>query len=84
LLQFESVYNKSRVEPGVERRIVAIIYGDEAFVLVIMPIGGSKSLLFMLPVAASQDGVTIMIVPIVALRQDICEYSNEKGILCTE
>jgi superfamily II DNA helicase RecQ len=45
-----------------------------------MPTGGGKSLLFMLPVAASRDGVTIVIVPIVALRQDMCERSNEKGI----
>jgi superfamily II DNA helicase RecQ len=38
----------------------------------------------MLPVAVSRDGVTIVIVPIVALRQDICERSNEKGIPYTE
>jgi superfamily II DNA helicase RecQ len=62
----------------------AIIYGDEVFILAIMPTGSSKSLLFMLLVAASQDGVTIVIVPIVALRQDICEHSNERGILCIE
>jgi superfamily II DNA helicase RecQ len=46
----------------------AIIYSDKAFILVIMPIGGGKSLLFMLLAAASRDGVTIVIVPIVALR----------------
>jgi superfamily II DNA helicase RecQ len=38
----------------------------------------------MLPVAALQDGVTIVIVLIVALRQDICERSNKKGILYAE
>jgi superfamily II DNA helicase RecQ len=37
-------------------------------------------LLFMLPAAASRDRVTIVIVPMVALRQDMCERSNEKGI----
>jgi superfamily II DNA helicase RecQ len=58
----------------------AIIYGDKAFILAIMPTGGGKSLLFMLLVAALWDGVTIVIVPIVALRQDICEHSNKKGI----
>jgi superfamily II DNA helicase RecQ len=46
----------------------AIIYGDEAFILVIIPTGGSKSLLFILLAAASWDGITIVIVPIVALR----------------
>jgi superfamily II DNA helicase RecQ len=38
----------------------------------------------MLPVVASQDGVTIVIVPIVALRQDMYEHSNKRGILYTE
>jgi superfamily II DNA/RNA helicase len=38
----------------------------------------------MLPAAASRDGVTIVIVPMVALRQDMCERSNEKGIPCAE
>jgi hypothetical protein len=127
LLQFESAYDKSRVEPGVERRMAAereaaelrryrqmcdvdidvelvrfygnadagfrgiqevalqaIIHGDEAFILAIMPTGGGKSLLFMLPAAALRDGVTIVIVPMVALRQDMCERSNEKGIPCAE
>jgi superfamily II DNA helicase RecQ len=127
LLQFESAYDKSRVKPGVKRRIAAeqeaaklrryrqmrnvdidvelvrfygnadtgfrgiqeaalqaIIHGDKAFILAIMPTGGGKSLLFMLPAAASRHGVTIVIVLMVALRQDMCECSNEKGILYAE
>jgi superfamily II DNA helicase RecQ len=51
-----------------EAALQAIIYGDEAFILAIMPIGGSKSLLFMLLVVASRNEVTIVIVLIVALR----------------
>jgi superfamily II DNA helicase RecQ len=38
----------------------------------------------MLPASASQDGVTIVIVSMVALRQDMCERSSEKGIPCAE
>lgn len=63
-----------------EAALRAIIYGDEAFVLAIIPTGGGKSLLFILPAVASRDGVTIVIVPIVALQQDMCERSNKKGI----
>jgi superfamily II DNA helicase RecQ len=62
----------------------AIIYGDEVFVLAIMPTGSGKSLLFMLLAVASQDRVTIVIVPMVALQQDMCKHSNERGILCVE
>jgi superfamily II DNA helicase RecQ len=54
------------------------------FILAIMPTGSGKSLLFMLLAAASQDRVTIVIVPMVALQQDMYECSNERGILCTE
>jgi len=67
-----------------EAALRAIIHGDKAFILAIMPTGGGKSLLFMLLVAASWDRVTIVIVPMVALRQDMCERSNEKGIPCAE
>jgi superfamily II DNA helicase RecQ len=70
---------------GIQEAVLrAIIYSDEAFILAIMPTGGGESLLFMLPVAASRDGVTIVIVPIVVLRQDIYECSNEKRILYAE
>jgi superfamily II DNA helicase RecQ len=67
-----------------EAALRAIIYGDKAFILAIMLTGGGKSLLFMLPVVALWDEVTIVIVPIVALRQDMCERSNKKGIPCAE
>ncbi|KAM0712555.1 hypothetical protein Q7P35_000001 [Cladosporium inversicolor] len=67
-----------------EAALQAIIHSDEAFVLAIMLTGGSKSLLFMLLAVASQDGITIVIVLMVALRQDMCKRSNEKGILCAE
>jgi superfamily II DNA helicase RecQ len=77
-------------DPGAEFRGIqeaalrAIVFGDEAFVLAIMPTGGGKSLLFMLPAVASKSGVTIVIVPIVALRQDMYERASEKGIPCIE
>jgi len=67
-----------------EAALQAIIHNNKAFVLAIMLTGSSKSLLFMLLAVASQDRITIVIVPIVALRQDMCERSNEKGILCAE
>jgi superfamily II DNA helicase RecQ len=63
-----------------ELALRAIIHRTEPFVLAIMLAGGGKSLLFMLPASASQDGVTPIIVPKVALRQDMCERSNEKWI----
>jgi superfamily II DNA helicase RecQ len=38
----------------------------------------------MLLVVVSQDEVIIVIMPIVALQQDMCKHSNKKGILYIE
>jgi superfamily II DNA helicase RecQ len=53
---------------GVQRAALEAICKAEPFVLAVMPTGGGKSLLFMLPAAASGDGVTIVVVPMTALR----------------
>ena len=60
----------------------AIIHGDEAFVLAIMPTGGGKSLLFMLPAAASRDGVTIVVMPKIMLQEDMADRCRKDGIRC--
>jgi superfamily II DNA helicase RecQ len=54
---------------GIQEAVLkAIIHRNEPFILAIIPTGGGKSLLFMLPAAALQDGVVIVIVLIVVLR----------------
>ena len=62
-----------------ELALQAIVHGNEAFILAIMPTGGGKSLLFMLPASASQDGVTVVIVPMVALRQGSVASAGTAG-----
>jgi superfamily II DNA helicase RecQ len=69
---------------GVQRAALEAVCNAEPFVLAVMPTGGGKSLLFMLLAAASGDGVTIVVVPMTALRQDMAERGNEKGIACEE
>jgi superfamily II DNA helicase RecQ len=49
----------------------------------VMPTGGGKSMLFMLPSSVEQDGVTVVVVvPLVALREDIQRQCDELGIKC--
>lgn len=126
LLHFQSAWEKSTVEPNIQRKMDAereaaelrrwhqmrdididvqlkkfydspdarfrglqqegleAIVGGRPFILIIMRTGGGKSLMFMLPASASIDGLTIVIVPMVSLRQDLWERSNEKGIPCAE
>ena len=45
-----------------------------------MKTGGGKSLLFMLPAASSNAGVTIVIVPLNSLRDDLMNRCKKAGI----
>jgi superfamily II DNA helicase RecQ len=48
-----------------------------------MPIGGSKSLIFMLLAAYNNAGLTIVIIPLLLLRQDLlrrCELARLRAI----
>jgi superfamily II DNA helicase RecQ len=64
--------------PGQERVLQAIHRGYSP-ILQIVGTGGGKSLSFMLPAYCAGDGVTIVIVPLVALREDMvrrCEAAR--------
>ena len=54
--------------------------------MAVMPTGGGKSLLFMLPAFLGQrhSGTTIVVVPLVPLREDLKQRCEAKGILCIE
>ncbi|KAK5108236.1 hypothetical protein LTR85_005380 [Meristemomyces frigidus] len=84
-MQLKRFYGRDDVEfRGMQREGLQAIIEGRPYVLIIMRTGGGKSLMFMLPSAASTDGVTIVIVPIIALRQDLWERGMEKGIPCAE
>ena len=46
-----------------------------------MPTGGGKSILFMLP-AWVGGGLTVVVVPLIALRQDMVVRCEQLGISC--
>jgi len=49
-------------------------------VVVILPTGAGKSLLFMLPCTLPGTGITILVVPLVALRGDLLRRLRELQI----
>jgi superfamily II DNA helicase RecQ len=57
----------------VQKEAIAVIVAGESPVVAVMPIGGEKSLLFMLLVWAEQGGTTIVVVLLIALRGDIIQ-----------
>lgn len=50
--------------------------------IVVMPTGGGKSLLFVVPSLLPRAQVTLVIVPLVALRQDLLRRCTEWGVVC--
>lgn len=57
----------------------AIQRGD-GNVVVVMPTGGGKSMLFMLPASVGVGDVTVVVVPFVTLRHDMRGRSERAGV----
>ncbi|MCB1071355.1 MAG: RecQ family ATP-dependent DNA helicase, partial [Kiritimatiellae bacterium] len=62
---------------GQEEPIQAILAGDDT--LIIMPTGGGKSLCYQLP-ALMQDGITLVVSPLIALMKDQVDALRNRGI----
>ncbi|KAK0335655.1 hypothetical protein LTR94_011910 [Friedmanniomyces endolithicus] len=62
-----------------ERALATMMMWQEQ-IIAILPTGGGKSMLFMLPCTLPEAGVTILVVPLVALRGDLLRRVRELGI----
>ena len=69
---------------GIQEPAIKAIMTGESPVVAVMGTGGGKSLLFMLPAYCSRSGVTVVVVPLIALRQDMKRRCEEMGIRCQE
>ena len=72
---------------GAQRAALDLIVGGCPRLVIIMRTGGGKSLLFMLPAAASRGGVTIVVVPKIALQVNMkarCAESGIKGVVWSD
>ncbi|GFG21961.1 hypothetical protein IFM5058_11151, partial [Aspergillus udagawae] len=56
---------------GVQDLAIWAIQQGESPVVAVMPTGGGKSMLFMVPTFAAPGGTTIIMVPLVALHSDM-------------
>jgi superfamily II DNA helicase RecQ len=67
---------------GMQPSVLRSIQHGESPIVAVMPTGGGKSLLFMLPAWVSRGGLTIVVLPLVALRWDMQRRCQELGIPC--
>jgi ATP-dependent DNA helicase RecQ len=73
----KSVFGFETFRPGQEEIVSAILAGRD--VLAIMPTGGGKSLCFQLP-AIRNEGLTVVISPLIALMRDQVIALREAGV----
>ena len=68
---------------GIQKRALeSIVEAGKQRVLIVVGTGSSKSLLFMLPAAGSEDGLTIVMVPMLSLQEDVKRRCEAVGIRC--
>ena len=66
-----------------EQAMFAMVNGQTPLV-VVLPTGGGKSLLFMVPACLDNAGVTVVVVPFRALIEDLATRIRARGIDCVE
>ncbi|GAB7327444.1 hypothetical protein MBLNU13_g11331t1 [Cladosporium sp. NU13] len=59
---------------------LSAIKNGEGKIVVVMPIGAGKSMLFMLPAVVGRGGVTVVVVPFVTLRHDMKGRGERMGV----
>ena len=71
---------------GVQRQAMAAVMRGESRVMAIMGTGSGKSLLFMLPAwcGMGMGGTTVVVVPLIALREDMVRRCRMLGMECVE
>lgn len=69
---------------GVQAPVMQAIQRGASPIVAVMPTGGGKSMLFMLPAWVPPGGTTVVVVPLIALRGDMKRRCDDLGIDCGE
>ena len=81
--QLKAMYGEQAKFRGVQQIAIHEILHGKSPVVLVMPTGGGKSLMFMLPAACDNPGLTVVVVPLLSLRQDLlrrCELAGLRAI----
>ncbi|KAH0542813.1 hypothetical protein FGG08_002861 [Glutinoglossum americanum] len=66
------------------KQLVAIraIMDNKSPIILVMATGGGKSLMFMLPASIKEAGTTVVVTPLISLKQDMQRRCRELGLDC--
>lgn len=81
---FEKMMQKKADFRGVQEQAMEAVISGARPIVVVMPTGCGKSVLFMLPAWAEKGGTTIVVVPLIALRKDMKRRCESFNIPCVE
>jgi hypothetical protein len=80
--QLKRMMSRAAEFRGVQKEAMDAIIASESPVVALIPTGGGKSLLFMLPAWAEQGETTVGVIPLIALRGDMVRRCKLLGISC--
>lgn len=69
---------------GKQQAALRAIMDGKSPIIVVMRTGGGKSLMFMLPASVKDAGTTVVVTPLIALKQDMQRRCRELGLECAE
>jgi superfamily II DNA helicase RecQ len=67
----------------VQERAIKVVIEQKSLIVVVMGTGAGKSMLFMLPASCS-TGVTVVVVPLISLKDNLRDCCRRAGIECVE
>jgi superfamily II DNA helicase RecQ len=82
--QLQQMMGKAAEFRGVQREVINAIVARKSYVVAVMLTGAGKSMLFILLAWVEQGSMTVVVVPLIALRGDIMQQCRKLGISCAE
>lgn len=83
-VELKRVFGENATYRGQQKEALQAIMNGEARVVAVLATGEGKSLLFMLPALCVRGGLTILVLPLIALRQDMMKRCKSFGLRCVE
>ncbi|KAH0558842.1 hypothetical protein GP486_004521 [Trichoglossum hirsutum] len=80
----EGLLGKGKQFRGKQQVALRAIMDGKSPIIVVMRTGGGKSLMFMLPASVKDAGTTVVVTPLIALKQDMRRRCRGLGLECAE